>query len=80
MKDFMKCGHTQNAYDSRTKAPLCIICECADTASNKPELAGRLALCLYCKKDSPSDFELPFFQYLTGKDHDRFYCGCVGWE
>ena len=44
------------------------------------DLTGRVARCCDCKNETPSRLELPFFQYQPTEKHDRYYCGCRGWE
>lgn len=41
--------------------------------------ATRTAVCVFCGARRPST---PFltFREVTGRAHDRFYCGCRGWE
>ena len=62
----MKCGHTANATDSKGN-PCCVICSGIDVGAvivenSPPDISGRTAKCLQCKKEVPSDFSLPFFE------------------
>ncbi len=33
-----------------------------------------------CKCERDSSEELAFFEYCLGKDFDKYYCGCWGWD
>ena len=33
-----------------------------------------------CLAEQPSSPGLPFFEARPGEPHDRFYCGCWGWD
>lgn len=33
-----------------------------------------------CEAERPSAPGLPFFSHEPGQPHDRFYCGCWGWD
>ena len=34
-----------------------------------------------CHCEQPSDPKrLPFFEHRPTEDHDRFFCGCAGWD
>lgn len=33
-----------------------------------------------CKCEKPSSTDLAYFEYQRTQDHDRFYCGCHGWD
>lgn len=82
----MKCGHSANAIMTGTdgiKRDCCAICAPHPTAfeeATTPNLDGRIALCAYCRKEAPSNVDLPFFEYLPAKSNDRYYCGCRGWD
>lgn len=83
------CGHATNATTSEGK-PACAICDCTTVAA-KPDLTGRLAFCSYSRGRGgslppehrtgvPSSTDLAFFEYQPDKEHDRYYCGCLGWD
>ena len=52
--------------------------------------APRMARCSYyghdakyeqpCQSETLSDRGLPFFEARPEADHDRYYCGCWGWD
>lgn len=45
------------------------------------DLTDRVARCMYaCDGQSPSGWQLPFFEYRSDRDHDSFYDGCKGWD
>lgn len=74
----MKCGHAANA--TCEGKPCCVICGEHTVDDNPPSLEGRTAKC-YCGTSEPSDpSRLAFFEYLPNKPHDKFYCGCDGWN
>ena len=77
----MKCGHVSNS--TCNDKPYCVICSCGlvekEVKSNEG-LENRLASCIYCRREKPSDWELPFFSYNEDKDTDSYYCGCRGWD
>lgn len=75
----MKCGHTAQAVDDNGK-PICAICLCEEVEDKLPNLDGRKAKCLYCDKETRSDFGLPFFGFEPDKEYDKYYCGCEGWD
>lgn len=80
----MKCGHTANAVDQFGN-PVCVIChgitrEALEVADELPNLEGRTAKCDYCNNTSPSNFDLPFFEYRPNDKYDHYYCGCFGWD
>ena len=82
----MKCGHVAEGTwnDNGEEKPCCPICFGLDPLSvevaEDASLDGRVAKCLYCKKETPSSQNLPFFEYLYLRDHDSYYCGCRGWD
>jgi hypothetical protein len=85
MSVMLACGHAANAKDEHGN-PVCVICygivAGADVVVEGPDLTGRMAKC-DCGRTVPSSTNLPFFQYGSwgGKQpHDRFYCGCRGWN
>lgn len=86
-KVIMKCGHSANAehvLSDGTREPCCAICDCFEVAEKLPDLTGRKARCDYygfkCRSERDSRIDLPFFEYCPDKKHDRFYCGCYGWD
>lgn len=46
---------------------------------NPEEAKMRKAECS-CGTKSISDPSLPFFQAQPGKEMDKYYCGCYGWN
>ena len=78
MKTLMSCGHAANATDSRTKMPVCAICNCY-TFMKMPDLSQRYSKCLYCNDVQLSNPNLPFFEYKAKEDLDGHSCGCRGW-
>lgn len=77
-KTYMKCGHVANA--TCNGKPCCIICDCFEVATEKPNLDGRMAKCAECNNTTPSKETLPFFQHRPDKEFDEYYCGCWGWD
>ena len=76
---YMKCGHTTTATLAPDNIPFCPICLCREL-TEEPNLEGREAHCVLCLHKRPSSFNLPFFQYCEGNEHDFFYDGCEGWN
>lgn len=59
----------------------CGIHSCTEVADSNPLLEGRTAMCSYgAHGETPSSPSLAFFQYTPGQKHDRYYCGCHGWD
>lgn len=87
----MACGHAANARNGRGE-PACAICigihSGAAVVADAPDFSGRTAKCCYakrrngtpCTSESPSSLDLAFFEHTPDKPHDRFYCGCWGWD
>lgn len=84
----MDCGHTAQGTDG-TGAPVCVICAgikpgAREVAATVPDLTGRTARCSYygskCRSERESATSLAFFEHRPGEDHDKFYCGCFGWD
>ena len=84
----MKCGHADNAVNSYGE-PICAICagftEDAEIIDHEIEdpyegLEDREASCSYCGSRTESSWNLPFFEYIPGRDTDSYYCGCRGWD
>lgn len=84
----MKCGHVASVDDYEDKEPRCDLCDCTEVVrevqNNTDGLEDRIALCMGHKgkgyAETPSRWNLPFFQYNPDKDYDEYYCGCWGWE
>lgn len=57
-------------------------------AQNPPDFTGRTARCSYshrrdgkpCTSEEPSSPALAFFEAKPDAKHDRYYCGCWGWD
>lgn len=79
MSILMKCGHITTTVDKNGK-PYCLICDCREVANKLPDLTGRKAKCVHCKKIVDSDYRLPFFHNNDNGEFDEFYCGCGGWD
>jgi len=83
----MACGHSANSM-TRDGKPTCAICYFAspgaDTVVETPDLSARTARCSYyaakCQKEEPSSPSLAFFEHKPAEAHDRYYCGCFGWD
>ena len=86
----MECGHTANACDGEG-LPVCVICfgivDGAKTVVERPSLDGRTMICSYrhgrggkVHEPTPSKWGAAFFEYRPDDEHDRFYCGCWGWD
>ncbi len=41
---------------------------------------GRTMLCDYGGNEQPSDPKAAFFKSEPNSKHDRYYCGCYGWD
>ena len=84
-KVMMQCGHAANATDTKTGAPVCVICIGIHPGATKPaevlpDLTGRKAKCAYGDSIRDSAVTLPFFEHRPHKDYDSYYCGCHGWD
>lgn len=44
------------------------------------ETKERRATCEYCRRDSASNTELPFYKERPAKESDSYYCGCRGFS
>lgn len=80
----MKCGHVSQATDQHGN-PACVICIGVDSGATQiekevPALTGRKARCSYCKNERPSSYDLAFFEHKPKQEHDKYYCGCFGWD
>lgn len=77
---FMKCGCTANARREPGGEPSCAVHGTMEQAP-VPNLSGRVARCSYgAHRDVPSELGLPFFSHHPDQTHDRYYCGCFGWD
>ena len=85
----MKCGHLGTGRLHPSGKPICAICagRTADAETIEREchgtegLEGRTARCGYhCGSEKPSAWELPFFKHHPDREHDEYYCGCMGWD
>jgi hypothetical protein len=84
----MACGHTANSTrtDLNPPVPACVICSCIEQVE-APDLTGRTMICAYKQgrngkghEPRPSDASEAFFEYRPSEPHDRYYCGCWGWD
>lgn len=78
----MACGHVNDSWNP-DGTPACIMCGCSTAVKEVQEdegLEGRTAVCPYCHRQKPSSWKLPFFQHQPDQPHDRYYCGCWGWD
>jgi hypothetical protein len=79
----MKCGCSAQGTVSRPGQPAVVSCAvhaCTDVADGTPDLTGRTAVCSYGGNEVPSRPDLAFFQHCPNEKHDRYYCGCYGWD
>jgi len=79
----MKCGCAAQGTLSREGQPAVVGCGvhgCTDVEDSPPDLAGRTALCSYGGNEVPSRPDLAFFEHRPNDKHDRYYCGCYGWD
>lgn len=80
----LKCGCVDYAIKhlkDGTDVPCCITHNCTEFMEEQPDLSSRKARCVYCGKERESDKDrLPFFEYVPGREYDRYYCGCKGWD
>ena len=78
-KPLLSCGCAANAVNGNGK-PSCAIHFCTEIVPT-PNLENRTAICSYGKHaEVPSSTDLAFFEYMPNQPHDRYYCGCYGWE
>ena len=82
----MKCGHTAQGV-REDGSQVCVICigikkgaEEVVPEEQVPNLSGRIAKCVYCRKVTSSELNLPFFEYKPARPLDWYYCGCRGWD
>ena len=78
----MRCGCRAMGLDSKTNRQICLTHLCEDKADDRDVdlLNSRMASCMYCKKETPSNLSLAFFSLEKEKEKDRYYCGCKGWD
>lgn len=82
----MACGHSANAtctigsVGEESAIPSCVICSCTLVAVEPPSLEGRRAICIYCKRTTPSLLNLAYFAHTPAAEFDQFYDGCRGWD
>lgn len=73
----MQCGHVANSLHNGQ--PACVICapdpKAHTVATEKPDLAGRMALCETCGKQIASSLDLAFFEY-RGSGSERANTQC----
>lgn len=77
----MVCGCAAPGTLQRPGEPALVGCglhDCTEVA-DAPDLSQRLARCM-CGKTAPSSTALAFFELHLNAPHDRFYCGCRGWN
>lgn len=77
-RPLMECGHIANS--TKEGKPSCGICLCYEVANEEPYLEGRMAECMECGKEKPSQKSLPLFAYRPKFPTDKYYCGCQGWD
>lgn len=75
----MRCGHNGMATDGHGN-PWCVICMCDEVDTVTVVQAGRVAECSVCGRPAPSMVSMPFFEHRPHLEHDRWYCGCKGWD
>lgn len=76
----MMCGHRAQGVRALSEAPVCVICDCDETAVT-PDLTGREAVCQYGDHARmPSAITLAYFAHRPDQPTDSFYCGCYGWD
>ncbi len=83
MSDFvigtmMECGCAAAGIGKDGK-PICII-HMSRAVVGAPDLTGRTARCSYGGNEVPSSTKLAFFEHRPNEPHDRYYCGCYGWD
>ena len=79
----MKCGCAAQGTVTRKDEPAvvgCLVHGCTEVAEAPPDLTGRTAICLYGGNEVPSSHSLAFFEHRPNEKHDRYYCGCYGWD
>jgi len=81
---FMECGHIANGV-TPNGTRVCVSCYGATPKATRvamvvPSIAGRIARCTYCKRETPSKYTLAFFTPRPTEEFDTYYCGCRGWN
>lgn len=79
----MKCGCAAQSTITRPGHPALVGCglhNCTELADAPPDLTGRTAVCSYGGSEVPSRTSLAFFEHRPNEKHDRYYCGCYGWD
>ncbi len=78
----MACGCV--AQGTHKGEPVCVshmgILPGAYEVAETPDLAGRVAVCVDCRRERESATALAFFTHDPDRDRDTFYCGCRGWN
>jgi len=84
-KPIMECGCAANGTLRQMDGivfdppiPICAVHDCT-IIMTPPDLTGRTAKC-NDHGEVPSSLDLPFFQHRPEWPHDRYYCGCRGWN
>lgn len=89
-------SNAERILEDGNRVPTCVICfgieEGAETVLRECQgsdgLKGRKARCQYaspkrgytCQGEVDSQWELPFFEHRPDQEHDKYYCGCWGWD
>jgi hypothetical protein len=89
-------ANAERVLEDGSRIPCCAICNGFKDGAEEVErectgtdgLEGRKARCVYasprpgdkCKGEVASNWELPFFEYRPSDSHDKYYCGCWGWD
>lgn len=79
----MACGCAAQGTLSINGGPALVGCGvhgCTEVADARLSLVGRTAVCSYGGKEVPSSWSLAFFEHRPNEKHDRYYCGCFGWD
>jgi len=79
----MKCGCAAHGVvqGPGPKREVCAIHMCTEPAPVQPVLTGRFAMCTYGDHAKvASNAALAFFEHRASSKHDRYYCGCFGWD
>ena len=80
MSIIMRCGCAAQGTTT-DGAPICAVHLEQEPAQEQPLLEGRTAVCSYGGHHlRPSTDGLAFFEYRPAEEHDRYYCGCHGWD
>jgi hypothetical protein len=80
----MTCGCASNGFlvnADKSQTPCCVVHECTELAPEVPDLSGRIAICLSCKRERESSFTLAFFGHLgEGSRQATETCGACGYH